>query len=101
MVHYGEAERVRRQRGQVLAGAYAAHPERFVRGRPRVPEVPAAVWINAPKAEQGQEKNKDEPIVVVEAVDPVVRPERSGGLSTSPPPVTSARAVVEDLVMLH
>lgn len=98
MVHYGEAERVRVQRQQVLAGAYAHHPERFVRGLPSVPEVPAAVWINAPKSKQEQEKNKDESIVVVEAVEAVVRLERSGGLSTSPRPVTSARRVVEDRV---
>jgi putative transposase len=101
MVHYGAAERVRAQRQQVLSGAYGQHPERFVRGLPSVPEVPAAVWINAPKPKQEQEKNKDEPIVVVEAVDPGVRPERSGGLSTSPQPVRSGPRVVEDRVLLH
>jgi len=31
MVHYGQAEHVRAQRATVLAAAYAAHPERFVR----------------------------------------------------------------------
>ncbi len=100
-VHYGQVERVRRQREQVLSVAYAQHPERFVRGLPSVPAVPDAVWINAPKSEQEQEKDKDETLVVVAAVDPVVRPERSEGLSTSPRPVTSARRVVEDLVLLH
>lgn len=101
MVHYGEAERVRRQREQVLSAAYAQHPERFVRGLPSVPEVPDAVWINAPKPEQEQEKNQDEPLVVVVAVDPVVRPQRSEGLSTSPQPVTPAQGAVQDLVLLH
>ncbi len=48
MVHYGQAELVRAQRRQVLAAAYAAHPERFVRQRPEPPTVPAAVWINPP-----------------------------------------------------
>jgi putative transposase len=100
VVHYGEAERVRRQRQQVLSTAYSGHPERFVRGRPSVAEVPAAVWINAPKQEQ-EEKNKDEPVVVVAAVDAVVRPEQRGGLSTSPRPVPSARRVVEERVLLH
>jgi putative transposase len=52
VVHYGKAERVRAQRRQVLSAAYAEHPERFVRGLPSVAEVPAAVWINAPKSEQ-------------------------------------------------
>lgn len=32
MVHYGVAHDVRDQRMKVLAGAYAAHPERFLRG---------------------------------------------------------------------
>ena len=101
MVHYGQAERVRRQREQVLSAAYAQHPERFVRGLPRVPEVPDAVWINAPKSEQEQEKNKDETLVVVAGVDPVVRPEHSEGLSTNSQPVTPAQGAVQDLVLLH
>jgi putative transposase len=48
MVHYGLAETVRDQRNQVLQVAYAAHPERFVRGLPIVPELPREVWINPP-----------------------------------------------------
>ena len=47
-VHYRRAEAVRQERQRVLEGAYAAHPERFVRGMPTVPEVPKAVWINPP-----------------------------------------------------
>lgn len=101
MVHYGEAERVRAQRQQVLSAAHGQHPERFVRGRPTPPTLPAAVWINAPKPEQEQEKIDDRPIVVVEAVDPVGRPQRSEGLSTSPRPVRPAHRAVEDLVVLH
>jgi hypothetical protein len=31
-----------------LAAAYAAHPERFVKGRPRPADLPTAVWINPP-----------------------------------------------------
>lgn len=49
MVHHGEAETVRNKRQAVLVAAQAAHPERFVRGTPRVPEVPTAVWINPPQ----------------------------------------------------
>ena len=101
MVHYGAAERVRAQRQQVLAGAYAQHPDRFVGGWPTPPEVPAAVWINAPKPAQENQATHDRVVVVVEAVDAVVRPQRSEGLSTSPPPVTPAQRVVQDLVMLH
>ncbi len=48
MVHYGQAEAVRTQRAAVLAAAYAAHPERFVRQPPKPPALPAAAWINPP-----------------------------------------------------
>jgi len=48
MVHYGLAETVRDQRNQVLQAAYAAHPERFVRGVPVVPDLSREVWINKP-----------------------------------------------------
>jgi putative transposase len=48
-VHYGLAEAVRKERAQVLAAAYAAHPERFVKGLPKPPQPPEAVWINEPK----------------------------------------------------
>ena len=49
VVHYGQAEAVRQARGEVLSVAYQAHPERFVRGLPQVPQVPDAVWINKPE----------------------------------------------------
>jgi putative transposase len=48
MVHSGQAERVRTYRTAVLDDAYAAHPERFVHGKPTPPTVPNAVWINPP-----------------------------------------------------
>lgn len=49
VVHYGRAELVTMHRQVVLASAYQAHPERFVRGVPQPPQVPQAVWINKPK----------------------------------------------------
>lgn len=52
-VHYGETAAVIARRGAVLAAAYAAHPERFVRRAPRPAEPPAAVWINPPKPTDG------------------------------------------------
>jgi putative transposase len=52
VVHHGLAADVRTQRQAVLVTAQAAHPERFVRGIPRVPEVPSAVWINPPHPEE-------------------------------------------------
>ncbi len=47
-VHFGQAAAVRAQRDRVLTAAYAAHPERFVNGRPHPADLPAAVWINPP-----------------------------------------------------
>ena len=49
MVHYGQAEAVREARNQVLLAAHAAHPERFVKGPPVAPALPAEVWINKPQ----------------------------------------------------
>jgi putative transposase len=45
VVHYGFAAVVRDQRQQVLAAAFAAHPERFVKGTPQPADPPQAVWI--------------------------------------------------------
>jgi putative transposase len=49
VVHSRLAEGVRDQRQRVLAAAYAAHPERFVRGVPQPAALPGAVWINPPQ----------------------------------------------------
>jgi putative transposase len=51
MVHYGKAEQASKQRRIVLASAFDAHPERFVRGTPMPPSLPEAAWINKPKVE--------------------------------------------------
>jgi putative transposase len=50
-VHYGQAAAIRNERAVVLAGAYAAHQERFVRTMPQPPLLPTAVWINPPMPE--------------------------------------------------
>ena len=47
-VHYGTAEATRDKRAGVLADAYAAHPERFVRKEPEPPRLPTGSWINRP-----------------------------------------------------
>lgn len=47
-VHSGQAAERSAIRQQVLLAAYEAHPERFVRGTPRPPVLPTAVWINPP-----------------------------------------------------
>lgn len=48
-VHYGQADALTAQRQAVLLAAYQEHPERFVNGPPRPPQLPDAVWINPPK----------------------------------------------------
>ncbi len=47
-VHYGRASTILDVRHQARVAAYAAHPERFVKGPPRRETLPTAVWINAP-----------------------------------------------------
>ena len=51
-VYFGRAMMILAQRQQVLDQAYQAHPDRFPRGRPRVPALPEAVYINPPQAHQ-------------------------------------------------
>lgn len=48
-LHTGRAHQIREKRRDVLNAAYEKHPERFVKGRPRPPEIPQAAWINKPK----------------------------------------------------
>jgi len=47
-VHYGRAASLLTVRHQTRLAAYAAHPERFVQGPPRLESLPEAVWINTP-----------------------------------------------------
>ncbi len=55
IVHYGQTPQVLAQRQDTLARAYAAHPERFVKGPPVPAPLPPAVWINPPAAHQDSE----------------------------------------------
>lgn len=55
-VHFGRAPTIIQKRQQVLSIAYQEHPERFVNGPPKAPQLPESVWINPPK--QGQEKSE-------------------------------------------
>jgi putative transposase len=48
-VHHGHTAVVLGVRQAVLQQAYAAHPERFVKGAPAPLKPPTAVWINPPK----------------------------------------------------
>lgn len=49
VVHYGHADAVLRARQTVRQQAYAAHPERFVKGPPILPSLSPEVWINRPQ----------------------------------------------------
>ena len=51
-VHHGRAKKAYAARQAVLAAAYAARPERFVRGAPQPPTLPTAAWINKPETEE-------------------------------------------------
>lgn len=51
-VHHGQAQALHDDRARVLAAAYAAKPERFVRRPPTPPPVPKAAWINKPDSEE-------------------------------------------------
>ena len=46
VVHHGLAPAAIEQRRAVLDAAYAAHPERFVQGKPEVRQLPTASYIN-------------------------------------------------------
>jgi putative transposase len=48
-VHYGRTSPILEGRHQTRLAAYAAHPERFVQGPPRLETLPTAVWINPPR----------------------------------------------------
>ena len=47
-VHHGRAQAVLAERQRTLEAAWAARPERFVRGLPKPSPLPEAVWINPP-----------------------------------------------------
>lgn len=47
-VHHGLAAERLDRRAAVMATAFAANPERFVRGCPKAKQLPTAVWINKP-----------------------------------------------------
>ena len=72
-VHQGKASEVVAKREEVMKAAYAAHPERFVRGTPRVPKVPEAVWINPPAVQSAERV----PVAAIES-DPTIQGVPSG-----------------------
>ena len=51
-VHHRQAARLHAERQRVLDAAYAARPDRFVRGQPTPPTLPTAAWINKPTPQE-------------------------------------------------
>jgi hypothetical protein len=47
--HYGRADDIREQRGDVVITAIAEHPEQFVRQIPTPPTLPTVMWLNEPE----------------------------------------------------
>lgn len=47
-VHFGHAAPLWQHRQAILQEVYAIHPQRFVKGLPKPPTLPTAVWINPP-----------------------------------------------------
>ena len=80
-VFFGRVERRRVARQAALDTAYAAHPERFPRGAPRVPLPPAEVYIN-PLMETAIRVVQDAVVPAVEASigdgEPPTRPSAVG-----------------------
>ena len=58
-VHYGHTAQRLSDRKLILAQAFEANPERFVRGVPTPPALPTAVWINRPKTEEDSSETFD------------------------------------------
>ena len=56
MVHDGIAGEVIRKRQEILDGAFAAHPERFIRRAPKAPQLPEVAGINLPRPQTVDEK---------------------------------------------
>ena len=93
-VHSGRAQVILQRRQQVLLAAYAAHPERFVKGPSRPAPLPAAVWINPPQP-------TSQAAVVAVAVDPVGNAQCSGALSTRPQPPAPQEVLIPDPAFRH
>jgi putative transposase len=69
VVHSGQAPEVLAKRQTTLDAAYAAHPERFPRGRPQVAQLPKEVGINLPRP-----NSSDEPTTATREAQPAATP---------------------------
>lgn len=78
VVHSGRAPEVIARRQETLNAAYAAHPERFPRGRPQAAQLPTHVGINLPKA------NETEPTAATTVSLPAATPGSRGAAAQRP-----------------
>ncbi len=62
-VHYGRVQERTVARQGILDAAYAAHPERFVRGRPRPLQLAPASYINRPSPLSAEAPRVEEPSI--------------------------------------
>lgn len=77
-VHFGQAQAVRDKRQIVLHHAYDQHPERFVRGIPNPPELPAEVWINQPDLDEtATNKTDSQPAKIRQPIVPTPDPHQT------------------------
>jgi putative transposase len=89
-VHFGHAEEKRRRRATVLARAYAAHPERFVRGLPQPAELPKEVWINKPTKSAVTKDAENRPMDVSREVEIICPGRNMKAVSESIPEIAAA-----------
>jgi transposase InsO family protein len=85
-VFYGRVEDVARQRQAALDAAYAAHPERFPNGSPKVARPPAVVSINpapAATAAPATASTRPEPAVPATTAPTVLPAEASASLAVN------------------
>ena len=73
-VHYGRVDAVLAVHAAALHAAFAAHPERFVRGLPTPRRPPAAVYINPPRPPTRESLELDGLPQVAPAIDPRTNP---------------------------
>lgn len=85
-VHYGRAATRLDGRHQTRLAAYAAHPDRFVQGPPRLETLPHAVWINRPTKTTDQDGSGT---TIVTPDDPQHGGIRGPQLGISVPPLST------------
>ena len=98
-VHYGRADALTAARRQVLVDAHRAHPERFVRGVPDPPVLPAQVWINPPP----EKTTPQDAAGAVPATQPIpgLPPDSGGAHAIAPAARLKTNAVVNHPLLIE